>query len=706
MMIRSRVKKLTYFLVLIPLGAGFFGVPLSAQNVDIDADDIGGLVTSANGPEGGVWVIAETTDLPTKFARIVVTSDDGRYVIPDLPDANYEVFVRGYGLVDSRRVDARPGRRLNLTAVVAPDPYAAAQVYPAAYWLSMLESPEDPEAQRELALNMKQCFDCHQVGNKATREILPEMRQGTATTLEAWARRVQVGPSGPGMVGQFNRLGQMRERFAEWTDRIEAGESPAITPPRPDGVEQNVVLTLWDWGTELDARSDMVASDFRDPTVNANGPVYGVAEMTDLLTVLDPVTNVATNITVPSEGAPNIVSSFNASPTPSPHFGDDVWARSSDPRSSLIDDQGRVWFASRHRERSDQPEFCTSPDNPFAANYPLTGSGRQVTVYDPRTGTFEHINTCFTADHNHIDHDNVLYFAQGGAVAWIDMDVWDETHDAEAAQGWVPGVVDTNLDGRIGEWTEPDEPVDPAKDHRINFGCYAITHSDADDSLWCSGIGRGATRLTRISLGDEPPYTSVAEFFEPPPRFADMFPEMVGSGGVGVGSDGVVWQNWRVGGHFSQFDREKCESTDDRTAGGQSCPEGWSFVRKDDPTYGDGDSFYHANESYLTHFDTHNTLGLGDDAPVYGPVNTDAMEVYSPDLQRFVTLRVPYPLGFFPRSGNGRIDDPDAGWKGRGFWASFSTYATWHIEGGRGEGGPGVLGKVVKFQIRPDPLSR
>ena len=271
MMIRSHVKKLTYFLVLVPLGAGLLGAPLSAQNVSIDADDIGGLVTSANGPEGAVWVIAETTDLPTKFARIVVTSDDGRYVIPDLPDANYEVFVRGYGLVDSRRVNARPGQRRNLNAVVAPDPYAAAQVYPAAYWLSMLESPGDPEAQRELALGMKQCFDCHQVGTKATREILPEMRQGTATTLEAWAKRVQVGPSGPGMAARFNRLGQMREKFAEWTDRIEAGESPAIIPPRPDGVEQNVVLTLWDWGTELDARSDMVASDFRDPTVNAKG---------------------------------------------------------------------------------------------------------------------------------------------------------------------------------------------------------------------------------------------------------------------------------------------------------------------------------------------------------------------------------------------------------------------------------------------------
>ena len=171
-----------------------------------------------------------------------------------------------------------------------------------------------------------------------------------------------------------------------------------------------------------------------------------------------------------------------------------------------------------------------------------------------------------------------------------------------------------------------------------------------------------------------------------------------------VDGNGVAWQNWRVSGHFSAFDRTLCDTTSDPRATGQSCPEGWSFRRKDDPTY--GDSFFHANESYLAHMDFHDTLGLGADAPIYGSVNTDALEVFSPNLGRYVTPRVPYPLGFFPRSGNGRVDDPDAGWKGRGYWASFSTYATWHIEGGRGEGGDGVLGKVVKFQMRPDPLAR
>ena len=80
------------------------------STVAIDSDDIGGVVTGPKGPEAGVWVIAETTDLPTKYAKIVVTDDQGRYLIPDLPKAKYQVWVRGYGLVDSPKVAAEPGR--------------------------------------------------------------------------------------------------------------------------------------------------------------------------------------------------------------------------------------------------------------------------------------------------------------------------------------------------------------------------------------------------------------------------------------------------------------------------------------------------------------------------------------------------------------------------------------------------------------------
>src|SRR5438105_350790 len=106
--------------------------------IRIDTDDIGGVVSSAKGPEAGVWVIAETKDLPTGFRKIVVTDDRGRYVVPDLPKASYSLWVRGYGLMDSKPVKATPGTKLNLKAVVAPSKIAAAQYYPASYWSSML----------------------------------------------------------------------------------------------------------------------------------------------------------------------------------------------------------------------------------------------------------------------------------------------------------------------------------------------------------------------------------------------------------------------------------------------------------------------------------------------------------------------------------------------------------------------------------------
>ena len=160
--------------------------------VAIDADDIGGVVDGPNGPEAGVWVIAETTDLPTRFNRIVVTDDQGRYLLPDLPSATYEVWVRGYGLVDSPKVQAAPGEFANLTAVPAPNEQAAAGYYPAGYWLSLIQVPGKNEfpgtgpqgngispnmaSQAEWIRNLKSggCMACHAMGNKATREIPAE----------------------------------------------------------------------------------------------------------------------------------------------------------------------------------------------------------------------------------------------------------------------------------------------------------------------------------------------------------------------------------------------------------------------------------------------------------------------------------------------------------------------------------------------------
>lgn len=701
----TRSTKRTVWATAIAIACGV-AVPWVVQTqggaVAIDPDDIGGTVTSAKGPEAGVWVVAETSSLPTKFARIVVTDDRGRYVLPDLPRGDYQVFVRGYGLVDSPRTTAKPGQQLDLKAVLAPDAKAAAQVYPAAWWLAMVKSPGGFEAQKKLALDSKECFDCHQLGNKATRAILPAMSAGTKSTLEAWEKRTKVGPSGPSMGSFFMNFGEpVRTEIANWTDRVAKGDAPKVGPPRPAGLERNLVISLWDWGSPIDGRSDNVAGDTRIPTANANGPIYGVAEMVDSLTMLDPVEHRVRNIKVPTE-APPLVSSFNAAPNPSPFWGESMWKRASDVRSSAVDANGKLWMAVRLRELAKQPAFCTASTNKFAAYFPLQRSGRQVAKYDQKTDTYEYVDTCFSADHNMFDANNNIYFGMNGAVGWIDVNSWEKTHNSEPSQGWCPAVLDTNGDGKITQgWTEPDQPIDPTKDHRIDFGCYSVAVNPKDNSLWCSGIGRGAKRLMRLERGSNPPLTCKAEFYEPP---TSTPLEVFGSGGVEVDHNGLAWQNWRSSGHFSSFDRSKCKTTNDPKATGQSCPEGWAFYRKNDPTY-EGSPF-HANESYLTHMDVHDVLGLGKDAPMYGSNNTDALEVIHPTTKQFVTLRVPYPMGFFPRSANGRVDDPKAGWKGKGLWASYSTYATWHIEGGRGEGGPGVLPKAVKFQMRPNPLAK
>ena len=169
----------------------------------IDGDDIGGVVTSANGPEAGVWVIAETQDLETQFIRIVVTDDEGRYVVPDLPKANYKVWVRGYGLVDSDTVESAPGKTVNLQAVVAPSEQAAAEVYPAQYWYSMVKPPAEsefpgtgpsgngispgmPTQQHWLHHMQENCMFCHQMGTRSTR-MFPDV----GSSIEAWDQRIQ-----------------------------------------------------------------------------------------------------------------------------------------------------------------------------------------------------------------------------------------------------------------------------------------------------------------------------------------------------------------------------------------------------------------------------------------------------------------------------------------------------------------------------------
>src|SRR5947207_2760522 len=283
--------------MLIVLGT-FSTVPRTPDPaVRVDSNAIGGVVTGPSGPEAGVWVIAETSELATKFVKIVVTDDQGRYLLPDLPKATYRVWVRGYGLVDSPALRAAPGKLLNLTAVVAPDARAAAQYYPAGYWFSLLQVPAKNEfpgsgpTGNGISPNIKSqaewlriiktgsCWACHQLGNKATRDIPKELGHFDSS-VTAWDRRIQSGQAGAQMSGSLTQLGRERAlaMFADWTDRIAKGEVPPA-PPRPQGAERNVVITEWDWADPKAYLHDEVSTDRRNPTVNANGLLYGSLEL-------------------------------------------------------------------------------------------------------------------------------------------------------------------------------------------------------------------------------------------------------------------------------------------------------------------------------------------------------------------------------------------------------------------------------------------
>ena len=281
------------------------------------------------------------------------------------------------------------------------------------------------------------------------------------------------------------------------------------------------------------------------------------------------------------------------------------------------------------------------------------------------------------------------------AVGWISTEVWDETGDAEASQGWCPAVLDTNGDGAITEWTEPGEPISPGLDRRIEFGCYSIGVDTNDGSLWCAGIGEDDNKLVRFVRGDDPPQSCMAEVFEAPELDVPIFK----SGGVAVDGDGIVWLNWRGSDQVTSFDRSRCDVTSGPTATGRHCPEGWAVHQMERPNLQGTPSPLHAEMMYLTQIDHADVLGLGGESVITGPVNSYSLQVLIPATGEFLDMVVPYPKGFFSRSAQGRIDDPDAGWKGRGLWSNYSTYTPHFIEGGTGP-------KIVKFQLRPSPLDR
>ena len=283
--------------------------------------------------------------------------------------------------------------------------------------------------------------------------------------------------------------------------------------------------------------------------------------------------------------------------------------------------------------------------------------------------------------------------AQGdlAVVGWINTKMYWETGDQVKSQGWTPLIVDTNGNGKRDEgYNEPGKPGDPGRDTRIAFGMYGISWSPLDGSIWGSNLAHPGY-LIRLAPGPNPPETALAELYRIPlPGY--------GIRGMDIDRNGVVWSPLDSG-HIASFDRRKCKGPLNGPGAelGNKCPEGWSFFPLPGPSFSSVPGFS-VESSYYTWVDQHDTSGLGANVPIATGNLFDGLHALV--AGKFVTLRIPYPLGFYAKGLDGRIDDAKAGWKGRGLWVTSGDRTPWLKEGGKG-----TKPLVVHFQVRPDPLA-
>ncbi len=782
---RSGLRTAALSLVLMALVAGLGAYPSSAllqsqRNVPAPTGIIQGVVQSEKGPEAGVWVIAETKDLLTNFIKIVVTDDQGKFLVPDLPAANYKVWVRGYGLVDSTPLTMKPATNsITLKTTTAKTPQEAAKVYPGDYWLSLMEPPAKslfPGTGNQgngLGTNMRSqeqwmnqlksgCNFCHQLGNQLTRTLddVYQAEPNIKTSLDAWDRRLHGGVRGDSMYATLSSMGHdgSLKVFADWSDRIAKGEVPPA-PKRPQGIERNIVATLWDVGDDHSFMHDQITTNKNHPTVNAGGPAYAVSAGHGQLVVLDPKENSTYAIDIPTrDDRANVPSRFPKPAMPSLHWGNEwLWSNPpynpADPHNPMIDTKGRVWTTSKIRGRTE-PTWCNDAKlgNKSADWFPLTNSGRQTSFYDPKTQKWQLIETCYSTHHLQFDNDpdETVYFNElsGPIVGWVNTKVYDktlaETKDEfkaeRAAVGWCGQVLDTNGDGKITRpWNNgvsnalsgnellyqgdtggaapaarggaapeapaggggrrggrggPTAPYDPKLDTLVRYNLYSVIPSPVDDTVWGVSENPFPGMLVRVQIGKNPPESCKTTIFKvPDPGFDPR--------GIDIDTNGVVWTDLAGSSQLASFDVRKCKDLDGpaKTDGSQ-CKEGWALFTTDGPKL--KGTNVPADFQYFNWVDQQNISGLGKNTPFATGSNSDSLLALNPQNGSWIKFRVPYPLGFYARGMDGRIDDPNpANWKGRGLWTNYGTHFVWHIEGGKG-----TKGKIVHFQVRPNPLAR
>lgn len=663
--------------------------------------DIDGTVTITDGEPGGLWVIAQTTDTPTPFRKIVVTADDGRFVIPDVPsDAAYRVWLRGYGIEDSDEYWARSEHVVDFEISLASTPQAAAQSFPANYWLSMINLPDPSEfpgtGSNGLGNQMEyqgdwvdgvkdRCQLCHQMGHVFTR-VFPEDAD-YASTRAGWDARVRLGEQ---MNNQMNAMGRQRslDVFVDWTDRIDAGEVPP-TPPRPSEYpEQNIVISQWTWTDPGVFVHDNISTDKRHPDLErySYGRVFGVSQSHAKMPATNPGNNQTEDLFMD-----NLARNGNA------------W----NIHNPMLDEIGILWTTSSVR-RDQNPDWCFDPDSPNESirRFPISQSGRQLAFYDLNNQETQSIDTCYATHHlqfEEVGNGNRLWTSGDFyVIGWLDTEKYlklranDEPNASRDSQGWCPVVLDHNGDGELGEYTSPFEPLNPTKDAQQYGFAYGIIPNPLDGSVWFTQPypNRVPGQILRLD-----PETCLTEKYHPPYDGSGVPPEDWGFSprGIDIDDNGLLWTALSGSGHIASFDRSKCAILNGPQATGHHCPEGWTLYPTPGPNFANAQTGGSADFHYYIWVDQDSVFGLGRNVPITNGTNSDSLLALVPETGQIVTIRVPYPLGFYQRGLDGRIDDPNTGWKGRALWASNNTSVLQLIEDtGRGD--------IMKFQLRDHPL--
>jgi streptogramin lyase len=673
---RTVTRKMTWVLlaVLCVAARPVVGGPQNVPGLKVDKSSIGGTVVNSNGgkAEAGVWVIAETKSLPAPFRKIVVTDDQGRFLVPDLPEGAYEVWVRGYGLKDSERVKAACGENVKLQVANAATPQEAAKIYPASYWTSLIQPPPMSDlpakykSQDEwLATLRNGCNHCHELGMPQTRIY---------TTAKDWDAMFLRAKS---MHQELNGLGRdvVERMLADWGTRIAAGEVPPA-PPRPTGIERNVVVSQWDWGFPESFVHDLISTDKRNPTLYPNGKVYGVDRTGGgRLLILDPVKNATSWLQVEprdeSHGYSLTKDYYHGTEEEQAYVGEDKeWMAS--PHNPMFDENGRVWMTVQIRAGgkeyypawtkntivtgTNDPADVDAAYNMLAAR----GNNMELGYYDTKTNKFVMVDTGYNTHHLQLDWQGRIWTDGGGSAAGeLDTKKLDLTN-LETIKATEVGASKNFL------------RIDPATKKMIPGTGYGEAVSPVDGTVWYSSpvAGGPANKVYMI----DPKTDKIKDYPLPAPG---RFPH-----GIDFSSDGNLWVSLGSG-QLGRMDVKTGE---------------WKFWDTPGLKFkGTGKETGSTDFPYYLWIDQFNASGLGKDTVFVTGTTSDAQFIFDPKTEKFSVFRIPYPMPYYARGLDGRIDDPNAGWKGRGLWMTYSSYLPRFTEN--------RSGTVNHMQIRPNPLA-